>query len=104
MPHAQPENIVVKWEDTYQTLLVDYLNYLGGVVPEWVPNWSIKPVETAGAVILKTGGEWGVPVMEYMEVSATQNIEPVGHLEFFGTDDVWGLFTINLTDVTIPLR
>ena len=104
MPHAQPENIVIEWEDTYQPLLVEYLNYLGGVVPEWAPNWSIKPVETAGRVILKTGGEWGVPVMEYMEVAAAQNIEKVGHIEFFGTEDVWGLFTINLSDITIPKR
>ena len=104
LPNAQPENIVLEWEYTYPELVVDYLNHLGGVAPEWVPNWSILPVETAGRILLKTGGEWGVPVLDYMKAAAAQDIEPVGHIEFIGTDDVWGLFVVDLMGVTTPLR
>lgn len=104
MPNAQPENIVLEWEDTYPELVADYLNSRNGMVSELVTNWSIKPVETAGRVILKTGPEWGVPVVDYMDVAAAQNIEPVAHIEFFGTEDVWGLFAVDLAGVRTPLK
>jgi len=102
LPHAVPENIVMKWDYDYRTLVVDYLVSLDGIMPELVFNWSIKPIETKGRVIVRTGSEWGVPVSEYMEIAAEKNIEPVGHMEYVGTDDVWGLFAIDLKDLRTP--
>lgn len=102
LPHAVPENIVLKWDIDYRKLVVDYLESLNGIIPELVVNWSIKPIETKGRVIVKTGAEWGMPATEYMEIAAEKNIEPVGHIEYVGTEDVWGLFTINLKDVKTP--
>jgi len=102
LPHAVPENIVLKWDYDYRTLVVDYLKSLDGIMPELVFNWSIKPIETKGQVIVRTGSEWGVPVSEYMEIAAEKNIEPVGNIEYVGTDDVWGLFSIDLKDLRTP--
>ena len=102
LPNAVPENIVMTWEDEYRPLVVDYLISLNGIMPELVINWSIKPIETKGRVIVRTGPEWGVPVSEYMEIAAEKNIEPVGHMEYVGTDDVWGLFSIDLKDLRTP--
>lgn len=102
LPNAVPENIVMKWDNDYRTLVVDYLKSLGGIMPELVFNWSIKPIETKGRIIVRTGSEWGVPVSEYMEIAAEKNIEPVGNIEYVGTDDVWGLFAIDLKDLRTP--
>ncbi len=102
LPHAVPENVVLRWDVDYRTMVFEYLDSLGGIMPELVINWSLKPVETAGRVLFKTGGEWGVPVTEYMEAAAQLNIEPVDHIEYVGTDDVWGLFEIDLARVRTP--
>lgn len=102
LPNAVPENIVMKWDYNCRTLVVDYLQSLDGVMPELVFNWSIKPIETKGRIIVRTGPEWGVPVVEYMEIAAEKDIEPVGHIEYVGTDDVWGLFAIDLEDLRTP--
>lgn len=102
LPNAVPENIVMKWDNDYRTLVVDYLKSLDGIMPELVFNWSIKPIETKGRIIVRTGSEWGVPVSEYMEIAAEKNIEPVGNIEYVGTDDVWGLFAIDLKDLRTP--
>ena len=102
LPHAVPENIVLEWDNDYRTLVVDYLKSLDGVIPELVINWSIMPIETKGQIIVRTGSEWGVPVSEYMEIATEKNIEPVGNIEYVGTDDVWGLFSIDLKDLKTP--
>jgi 2',3'-cyclic-nucleotide 2'-phosphodiesterase/3'-nucleotidase len=102
LPNAVPENIVMKWDNDYRNHVVDYLKSLDGIIPELVFNWSIKPIETKGRIIVRTGSEWGVPVSEYMEIAAEKNIEPVGNIEYVGTDDVWGLFAINLKDLRTP--
>ena len=102
LPNAVPENIVLMWDVDFRNVVIDYLNAVDGVIPELVFNWSIKPVETQGTIILKTGGEWGTPVLEYMDEAAALNIEPVAQFEYFGTDDVWGLFTIDLSQMKTP--
>jgi len=102
LPHAVPENVVLKWDTDFRELIIDYLNEINGDIPELVFNWSIKPIETKGTIILKTGGEWGIPVTEYMEEARELNIEPVSSLEYVGTDDVWGLFSIDLSKMKTP--
>lgn len=102
LPNAVPENIVMTWDNEYKPLVVDYLQSLNGIMPELVFNWSIKPIETKGRVIVRTGSEWGVPVLEYMKIAAEKNIEPVGHMEYVGADEVWGLFSIDLKDLRTP--
>ena len=102
LPNAVPENIVMKWDDNFRDVVTDYLNAMDGVIPELVFNWSIKPVVTKGKVILKTGPEWGTPVLEYIDVATEMNIEPVSQFEYFGTEDVWGLFTIDLSKMKTP--
>lgn len=37
-----------------------------------------------------------------MEIAAKENIEPIDHIEYVGTDDVWGLFKIDLSKVRTP--
>jgi hypothetical protein len=101
-PHAVPENIVMKWDYNCRNVVIDYLNSIAGIVPELVVNWSIKPVKTKGRVIVQTGAEWGTPVLEYMETAAELNLEPVNHVEYVGTEDVWGLFAINLSAIKTP--
>jgi 2',3'-cyclic-nucleotide 2'-phosphodiesterase / 3'-nucleotidase / 5'-nucleotidase len=102
LPNAVPANIVAKWDVNFRTVVADYLKSVSGNMPGLVINWSIKPVATKGKVLVKTGAEWGVPVMEYMELAAEKNLEPVAHFEYFGTDDVWGLFEIDLSKVPTP--
>jgi len=102
LPHAVPENVVLEWDVDYKTMVFEYLDSLGGIMPELVINWSIKPIETAGKVLFKTGGEWGTPVLEYMEVAEELGIEQVDHISYIGTDDVWGLFEIDLSKVKTP--
>lgn len=102
MPNAVPANIVMKWDDDYRKVVADYLKTVSGKMPKLVINWSIKPVATKGKVLVKTGAEWGVPVMDYMEKAAKMNVEPVGHFQYFGTDDVWGVFEIDLAHVPTP--
>ncbi len=102
LPHAVPENVVLEWDVDYKTMVFEYLDSLGGIMPELVISWSIKPVETAGRVLFKTGGEWGTPVLEYMEVAEELGIEQVDHISYVGTDDVWGLFEIDLSKVKTP--
>ena len=103
LPHAVPENVVIAWDVDYRTMVFEYLDSLGGIMPELVVNWSIKPVATQGRVLFKTGGEWGTPVLEYMEAAAELGIEQVDHISYFGTDDVWGLFEIDLSRIKAPV-
>ncbi len=102
LPNAVPENVVMKWDTNMRSLIIDYLNYLNGKVLPLIINWSIKPIETKGRILFKTGAEWGIPVVEYMEIAAKENIEPIDHIEYVGTDDVWGLFKIDLSKVRTP--
>lgn len=102
LPHAVPENVVLSSDLDFRTLLLDYLVDLGGVMPELETNWSIMPIETKGNILVKTGNEWGMPVMEYMEEAAATGVEPVDHLEYYGTDGVWGVFTIDLSKIQTP--
>lgn len=102
LPHAEPENIVMAWDKSYRDLLVEYLNELDGVIPELIINWSIKPVGTEGRVLFRTGSEWGIPVTEYMERAAELGVEPVDHISYVGTEEVWGLFEIDLASIQTP--
>ncbi len=102
LPNAVPANIVMKWDVNFRTVVADYLKSVSGKMPELVINWSIKPVKTKGKVLLKTGDQWGVPVIDYMEIAAKLKLEPVDHIQYFGTDDVWGLFEIDLSKVATP--
>lgn len=102
LPNAVPANIVMKWDTNYRVVVADYLKTLNGKMPKLVVNWSLKPVSTKGKILVKTGPEWGTPVVEYMEVAAKMNVEPVGHFEFFDTDEEWGLFEMDLSKVPTP--
>lgn len=104
IPNAVPENIVLQWDVNYRTVTTDYLNAVNGIVPDLVINWSLKPVKTMGRVIIKTGPEWGAPVVDYMDLAAAQNIEPVAHIAFYSTEDVWGLFEVDLARVPTPFE
>lgn len=101
-PHAVPENVVLKWDHDFDVVLIDYLNQIDGVIPELVVNWSIKPIETQGRILVQTGPEWGMPVMDYMEVAGKLGLEQVDHLEYFGTEGVCGLFEIDLSKLVTP--
>lgn len=102
LPNAVPENIVMMWDVNFRTVIADYLNAIDSMIPKLVINWSIKPVETKGKVILKTGPEWGTPVIEYLDVAAEMNLEQVDQFAYEGTEDVWGLFTIDLSMMKTP--
>ncbi|NMB25192.1 MAG: hypothetical protein GX986_06635 [Firmicutes bacterium] len=102
LPNAVPENIVMKWDHDFDIILIDYLNKIDGIAPELVHNWSIKPIETKGRILVQTGPEWGIPAMEYVEVASELGIEPVDHITYFGSEDVWGLFEIDLSKVQTP--
>ena len=101
-PHAGPENVVLSWDHDFDVVLVDFLNEVDGNVPALVHNWSIKPIATKGKVLVRTGDEWGMPVMDYLEVAGKLNLEPVAHIEYFGTDEIWGLFEIDLSQIITP--
>lgn len=102
LPNAVPANIVMKWDTNYRVAVADYLKSLNGTMPKLVINWSLKPVATKGKVLVKTGPEWGAPVVEYMEVAAKMNLEPVAHFEFFDTEEEWGVFEMDLSKVPTP--
>lgn len=99
LPNAVPANIVMKWDTNYRTVVADYLRSVSGKMPRLEINWSIKPVQTKGKVLVKTGAEWGVPVMDYMDAAAKMDVEPVAHFQYSGTDDVWGVFEMDLSKV-----
>lgn len=101
-PHAGPENVVLKWEHDFDVVMIAYLNEVDGIVPELVHNWSIRPIETQGNILVRTGDEWGMPVMDYLELAAETGVEPVNHIEYYGTDGIWGLFEIDLSRVVNP--
>lgn len=101
-PHAVPENVVLKWDHDFDVVMIAYLNEVDGIVPELVHNWSIKPIETKGNILVRTGPEWGMPVMDYLEVAGELGVEPVDHIEYYGTDGIWGVFKIDLSQIVTP--
>ncbi len=101
-PHAVPENVVLEWDHDFDVVMLAYLDEIDGNVPKLVHNWSIKPIETAGKILVRTGGEWGMPVMDYLEAAAETGVEPVDHIEYYGTDGIWGLFEIDLSQIITP--